>query len=202
MLANAIGRRIGTISGCGYDSDEDEMYQDRSELYDPSYTLCALDIYSIIGYRVGLILESELNHMEVDDRTIKNLIRNGALLILWGESARSVGHWGCITLNGDNLVYFDSFGREPPHKVLAGIINLYMNKKLQHDSASTCGRWVAHFIRYYAIDEDAYVSLFSKCRDKDGYITAATGNLASFNRRSAGDSSAHLGLWSWETLDR
>lgn len=150
--------------------------------YDEDYSLSGYDIFDIIGYEVGVILESKI-HSEAD---LYASMHNNALLILINDQ-EPIHHWTSLTLDGQSIVYFDPFGETPKNPYIRKITDRYMNHQLQNIKASTCGRWVAHFIRFYCINEDAYAALFRNnkgtglIRYPDGYITKVTGDIWYFN---------------------
>lgn len=142
-------------------------------LFNQEYPLNGYDIMSICGMEIGFTLESEFEIGKM---------HNDALAVLVNDQ-EDVHHWACLVRNWNSYCYFDSFGEKPKNKNLLAIIDRYMNKELQSESAVTCGRWVGHFLRYFGINEDAYSALFKGCKERDRYITLVTGQLASFTLR-------------------
>jgi hypothetical protein len=172
-----------------------------NKLYDEDYPLTGYDIMSIIGYPVGIVKESDITSTDI----VHGKMHNNALIVLINDQ-EEIRHWTCVVKDNESFCYFDSFGERPQNEVLTRVIDRYMNNSLQHDNASTCGRWVGHFIRFYGINEDAYAALFKKLSKKcskrssrsgaDRYITLVTGDLARFNiLRTPNDDPSLIGNW-------
>jgi hypothetical protein len=158
--------------------------------YDEDYQLCGYDIFSIIGYSVGIALESDIESVN----WIKDRMDNNAVIILLNDR-ETVKHWACIVKDNESYCFFDSLGDRPTNPYLVSLIDRYMNKALQHYNTNTCGRWVGHFIRFYCINEDSYAALFKGCKDPDGYITQVTGDLVRFTRSAIRQTEGVLGIW-------
>ena len=78
-------------------------------------------------------------------------LRKGFYIVNFDKKGEPGSHWICIE-NGDEIVYFDSYGRTPPRftglaRYWRGKKNVVRNtKKLQHDYSTTCGQWCMYFV--------------------------------------------------------
>jgi len=161
------------------------------ELYNEDYALTGLDIFSIIGYPVGLCRESDIDS---EDYITTHMLNNCLIVLI--NDMEEIRHWTCIIQDNESFCYFDSFGEKPKNPHMLAKIDRYMNHSLQHDKATTCGRWVGHFIRFYGINEDSYAALFKHCKRPDRYITIVTGDVARFNiLRTPNDDPNLIGIW-------
>ncbi len=130
------------------------------------------DIENIIGEELPFYTNASLSYIN----NVNDLFKNGdKILLLYIPPNSNVGHWVGLKKVKNQILYFDSFGRLPdaPLDEIGGNIKAdlsrilygtklglqYSDKKLQHDFANTCGRWVALFF-LYCTDIDKFSNIF------------------------------------------
>lgn len=109
------------------------------------------------GYRIPL------NGIYIKDQ-LPTRLKNGAYIV----NLNGVSHWTALIKNGDEYYYFDSFGTGPPVDVEKKISKNYIwsDKQLQNIDSSSCGWFVAAFLRFMSKSTnlmkgyDSFIKLF------------------------------------------
>ena len=122
------------------------------------------------GYRIPL------NGIYIKDQ-MPTRLRNGAYIV----NLNGVSHWTALLKNGDDYYYFDSFGMGPPIDVEKKISKKYIwsDKQLQNIDSSSCGWFVAAFLRSMSKAKnlekgyESFIKLFkNKTADNEAILKA------------------------------
>jgi hypothetical protein len=147
------------------------------------------DIYNIIGYKVGFVLGSELyihlkymvnpqEYIEKDVNPIDEFMECGVVVILLNDT-EDIGHWVCVTTNGEQRCYFDPYGELPPDWLMPWVTN-YMNRSIQAATTTACGYHCGLFIRSFWMSEDSYRKQFDPIkspRARDEFVVRVCNHI-------------------------
>jgi hypothetical protein len=90
------------------------------------------------------------------------LKKNECLILNLDDSTGPGTHWCSCFLDGDILIYFDSYGFPPPKRIKRQYKKIrYSDQQLQDDKATSCGWWCCYMLYKLSNGSDYYDVLYS-----------------------------------------
>lgn len=100
----------------------------------------------------GVFMRDELNKN-------RSSTHNECLVLNIDHSNNEGTHWTCLFIKYDKLLYFDSYGFEPPLEVLEyykGENRFYNSFKIQKNNEVICGHYCIYVLYQLSNDYDFY----------------------------------------------
>lgn len=138
-------------------------------------TLSNKDINEIIN---SMGLKHQLNGISFKDDLPKNLKYGFYICNLQSKKTDGNGtHWTVFYYDGEQNLYYDSFGFHPPREIEQKINPYFYNhKNIQNEKTSSCGYYCIAFIKFLSKIKDKkkafenFINLFDKDTTKNEMI--------------------------------
>lgn len=170
------------------------------------YAFTGEDIKNATDNKYKLYVYEDLTNVE----DINELLgENKGFILLFQNESENSGHWVSCFLQGETLMFFDSYGLKPDEEIQYADYNLrkfehshekvphlthilnqsnykisYNKFKLQRfkDHTNTCGRWATYRLMHRDLSHEQFANLFmkNKCYNPDFWISMVTGHLGSW----------------------